>query len=224
MTKLAEEQHNFSDLTILPNEEQGMNSGKTYHFFRFIAQSRGRNAAKQASFSLRPPRFVMKMDDDTSPVLPNLLQAFANLSCSQPAYIGTSWGCTQSFPFRFGGLGYAISWPLVVWLSNTSQPLPWWHTRGNEDARLGAYLLSLREPVVTVDYGVKMGSWYDDHTFPKDGGTIALHYLKEATVYREQSERMWHIVPKEWRWEGARPWVERHKTMRAQLGGEGILG
>lgn len=231
------------DLVMLPVEE-AMNSGKTYHYFRWVArrfeQGRGEGGEGEGDAAAGkgpqsppppPPRFVMKTDDDTFHVLPNLLTALASLSCSMPIYLGTSWGCSQHFPYHFGGLGYALSWPLVSWLGDSSSssstptakrhPLPWYHTTGNEDARLGSYLVSLRrneQPVLAVDYSVRMGSYFDDLTFPKDTNTLALHYLKKPDVYRGQAERMWGIWEREgweWKWEGAGEWVERHRAKKA---------
>lgn len=160
-----------ASLGLVSDLEDNITEGKTYHYFRWLAQKRSDN---------RPPRFAMsewrasvvqcinttlllpnrppssartETDDDTFHVIPNLLSLLAPLSCQTSLYIGTSWGCAQDFPFHFGGLGYALSWPLVAWLGG-GEELREEDTWGNEDARLGAYLMSLdreKEPVVTLE-------------------------------------------------------------------------
>lgn len=93
-------------------------------------------------------------DDDNFLILPNLLSSLSNLSCSTSYYIGNSWGCAQTFPFHFGGLGYLLSWPLVAWIGGGDQELTQKDQDGNEDARMGAYFMNLdreEEPVVTLE-------------------------------------------------------------------------
>ncbi|CAO1623911.1 unnamed protein product [Sympodiomycopsis kandeliae] len=206
MQSVAEEDGVFGDIEVLPLEDSIV-QGKTYHYFRWLAKTRVNN---------RPPRFAMKTDDDTFHVIPNLLSIFTSLSCSSSYYIGNSWGCSQPFPFHFGGLGYALSWPMISWLGWGSE-LPRRHTNQNEDARLGSYFTSLdhlKDPLITVDYSILMGSWFDDMTFPKSTDTIAVHYLKLVEKYKEQSQRMWDIWKtnhKEWKLPNAgRDWVQRH--------------
>lgn len=195
MESVAEEASLFSDVEVLPLEDSII-KGKTYHYFRWLARTRAKD---------RPPRFAMKTDDDTFHILPNLLAIFDGLSCSTNYYIGTSWGCSQPFPFHFGGLGYALSWPLVSWLG-AGDELPSSATDNQEDARLGSYLTALdrqREPVITLDYGVRMGSFFQPEIFPQNTETIALHYLKEEVAYRDYSQRMWDVwkaAGKKWRW------------------------
>lgn len=165
---------------------------------------------------LLPPATSTETDDDTFLIIPNLLSIFAPLSCSTAYYIGNSWGCSQPYPFHFGGLGYALSWPLISWLGANEAPLPQHEIDENEDARLGSFFQSLdreREPLVTLDYGILMGSWYDDEVFPKSTASIALHYMKEPNVYRDYSSKMWNLWKGEgrkWVWPDAEAWVRLH--------------
>ncbi|CAO1632493.1 unnamed protein product [Parajaminaea phylloscopi] len=196
MKAASQEAALFGDIELLALEDSIV-KGKTYHYFRWLAQTRSNN---------RPPRFAMKTDDDTFHVIPNLLDIFANLSCSTNYYIGTSWGCSQPFPFHFGGLGYALSWPLVAWLGDGKELRPK-DTDNQEDARLGSYFTALdreREPVVTLDYSIRMGSFFEETVFPQNTHTIALHYLKKEDDYLAYSEKMWAI----WRSAG-KPWSWR---------------
>lgn len=161
----------------------------------------------------------MKTDDDTFHVIPNLLSIFTSLSCGTSYYIGNSWGCSQPYPFHFGGLGYALSWPLLSWLG-AGDELPPHHTNDQEDARLGSYFTALdhqKDPVVTMDYSVLMGSFFDDRVFPKNTDTIAVHYLKLPEAYRDYSNKMWDIWRRDgkpWKLKGGEEWVKRHASNR----------
>lgn len=111
--------------------------------------------------------------------------------------------------------GYALSWPLLSWLG-AGDELPPRHTDDQEDARLGSYFTALdhqKDPVVTLDYSVLMGSFFDDKVFPQNTDTIALHYLKQPEAYRDYSDKMWNIwrsAGKEWKLKGGNEWVQRH--------------
>lgn len=123
-----------------------MESGKTYAFYRWLSETRSTH---------RPPRWAMKTDDDSFLILPNILRSLSSFNCAQNIYWGNSWGCAQEFKYHHGGLGYAISWPLVKWLGSTRVRLPVDQVDQNEDARVGTWLAELdpvKEPLITVDY------------------------------------------------------------------------
>lgn len=74
-------------------------------------------------------------------IMPNVLDSFASLDCGTNVYWGNSFLCAHEFPFHFGGLAYALSWPLIKWIGTTR--LTPEQIRGNEDARTGSWCVHL---------------------------------------------------------------------------------
>jgi len=190
------------DMVFLDMEEN-MNEGKTYTYFKWVADSMAEG---------QRPRFVMKADSDTFLVLPNVLHTFASLSCSDLVYWGTSWGsCSHCFPIYMRGMAYGLSWPLVSWLAHPTSPLPYSNIDGMEDARTGSWLLSLpphpSPPLKVVDMHVHMGDW-DGLTIPTDINTVALHAMKKPGHWVEIAShilQIWHDAGREWAYRPADP-------------------
>ncbi|KAH9817587.1 family 31 glycosyltransferase [Melampsora americana] len=180
----VENQINSNDTIILPNlDQENLDLGKTFAFFNWISDplnDRWRNLQLK-SHSIHPhpfgpPRFVMKSDDDTFLVIPNLIKEFQNLDCNSNIYWGTSQGSNPLFDSYFRGLAYALSWPLVEWIGTSK--MSYESQVGIEDARVGAWLSEL-DPKVDrlnrIDLGWKMGDW---NQLEIDQDSIALHWIK----------------------------------------------
>ncbi|KAK1920534.1 hypothetical protein DB88DRAFT_503663 [Papiliotrema laurentii] len=145
-------------------EEQG---DMTHEYFKWSPRSR--------------PRFVMKADDDTILVMPNLISAFKDLDCATNVYWGTSAGRSRYFGDYFRGLAYAMSWPLISWIGNADMPLA--HTIKIEDARTGQWLRALdpvTDPINRIDMGWTMGDW---NQLDVSVETVALHWCKLDELY-----------------------------------------
>ncbi|EJU04107.1 hypothetical protein DACRYDRAFT_20743 [Dacryopinax primogenitus] len=170
-----------------------MDEGKTYAFFQWA--SRLPEGAQ--------PRFIMKADQDTFLILPNVLASFSELSCSELVYWGTWWGsCMHCYPLYMRGLAYALSWPLVAWLGSAS--LSGISTKGIEDIRTAGWFASLPDgaPVKVVDMKTRMGDWYGG-TIPHDVHTVALHAMKNTEFWIEVAQEMvgiWKTAGWEYTW------------------------
>ncbi|EGF97964.1 family 31 glycosyltransferase [Melampsora larici-populina 98AG31] len=180
-----------NDVIVLENlEKDNIDLGKTYEFFRWVSMGANgrwkmdRVLDREIGLENRDPRikeigrpqFVMKSDDDTFLVIPNLIKEFQNLDCGSNIYWGTSQGSNPLFPAYFRGLAYALSWPLVEWIGTSN--MSYESQVGIEDARVGAWLSDLDDRVdrlMRIDLGWRMGDW---NQLEIDSDTVALHWLK----------------------------------------------
>lgn len=100
----------YGDIIIL-NCTEGMNFGKTYTYFSSLPRILHRRYD-----------YVMKADDDTYLRLPRLASSLANLS-RRDLYYGYLIPCDRENPSDRGtymsGMGLAISWDLVEWISES---------------------------------------------------------------------------------------------------------
>ncbi|KNZ53302.1 hypothetical protein VP01_3286g2 [Puccinia sorghi] len=148
------------------------------------------------------PKFVIKSDDDTFFVIPNLLKAFKDLDCQKNVYWGTSQGSSKLFDSYFRGLGYGLSWPLVEWIGTSNMSLS--SQVGIEDARVGAWLTDLdpvQDPVVRINEGWKMADW---NQVEIDQDVIALHWLKQTEWFpmiRLKVLKVWQAANRAYRWD-----------------------
>ncbi|BEI86425.1 hypothetical protein CcaverHIS002_0607120 [Cutaneotrichosporon cavernicola] len=185
---VEEEMAEFGDMIILDIVDN-IDDGKTHAYFKWIAAKfAGAGQVKGR------PRFVMKADDDTLLIMPNVVSSFIDLDCSRNYYWGTSQGSASSFGYYFRGLAYALSWPVASWLGNADITLA--HASRTEDARTGQWLSTLddtTDPLIPLDYGWNMGDW---NQLFVTVDTVALHWLKQDEWFEEQTERM-HNVWKE---------------------------
>ncbi|KAL7418040.1 hypothetical protein BDY24DRAFT_335088 [Mrakia frigida] len=177
---LSKEQEEFGDIVIVGCEEN-IDTGKTHAYFEWVADTRvGEN-----------PQFVMKADDDTFLVMPNVIRAFQELDCSKNIYWGTTAGATYYFPTYMRGLGYALSWPLAKWIGSADiSPA---HTTKIEDARTSQWLRNLNpdtDPVEFIDNGWSMGDYNQLAYAPE---TIALHWLKFDDWFRNEKAKILKI-------------------------------
>lgn len=154
--------------------EDNVDSGKTHAYFSWVAKEYGGPGRVKGR-----PRFVMKTDDDTLLVAPNMISAFRELDCSTNIYWGTSAGRSAHFGQYFRGLAYAMSWPLVSWIGSAAMPEA--HVIKIEDARTGQWLRhldSVDDPLVRIDNGWAMADWNQiDVTIE----TMALRELQSLT-------------------------------------------
>ncbi|KAA1118154.1 hypothetical protein PGT21_032477 [Puccinia graminis f. sp. tritici] len=242
MELIKAEQALHHDLVILKDLEDNIDLGKTYQFFRWIAQREKRRQdlhlhhqlpstdslpeservrdqlglngwpehSLDSSIDDRDPRkvvygkpkFVIKSDDDTFLVIPNLLKAFKDLDCQKNVYWGTSQGSSKLFDPYFRGLGYGLSWPLVEWIGTSNMSLK--SQVGIEDARVGAWLTDLdpvADPLVRINEGWKMADW---NQVEIDKEVIALHWLKNTEWFpmiRLKVIKVWESAHQAYRWD-----------------------
>ncbi|OAV97793.1 hypothetical protein PTTG_25967 [Puccinia triticina 1-1 BBBD Race 1] len=148
------------------------------------------------------PKFVIKSDDDTFLVIPNLIKAFKDLDCQKNIYWGTSQGSSNLFDPYFRGLGYGLSWPLVEWIGTSNMSLK--SQVGIEDARVGAWLTDLdpaQDPLVRINEGWKMADW---NQVEIDKDVIALHWLKKTEWFpmiRLKVLKVWESAHQAYRWD-----------------------
>ncbi|KAL7416438.1 hypothetical protein BDY24DRAFT_438946 [Mrakia frigida] len=117
------ENRKYGDLVVVDCEEN-IDTGKTHAFLQWASEGRERERGwfweVKGNRSEEEPKFVMKADDDTLLVMPNVLAALGSMDCSLNIYWGTSAGATHYFDRYFRGLGYALSWPLVKWIGSSN--------------------------------------------------------------------------------------------------------
>ncbi|KAK8858457.1 hypothetical protein IAR55_002684 [Kwoniella newhampshirensis] len=197
LTRVREEMSEHGDMVMLPMIDN-IDLGKTHEYFKWVAheyEGPGRIKGR--------PRFVMKADDDTILVMPNVISAFKDLDCAQNVYWGTSAGRSHYFGDYFRGLAYAMSWPLVSWIGNADMPLA--HITKIEDARTGQWLRHLdpvTDPIKRIDMGWTMGDW---NQLNVSTATVALHWCKLDQWVQEQHARLLQIWADE-----DRPYTHEH--------------
>jgi hypothetical protein len=174
----------FGDIVILDKVvKDNIDDGKSIEYFKWMVEGLpdpkpqfGQFSSPEAiSLWLNPYRFaVMKMDDDSFLVMPNVVRDFVSHDCSQAVYWGTMQGASIDF---FGpymrGLCYAMSWPLASWIGTANVSATF--ASGVEDAKLGKMVASL-EPVKWVDHGWRLGDW---DQLKNDVDLIGYHWLKQ---------------------------------------------
>ena len=178
----------FGDIVILDKVvKDNIDDGKSIEYFKWMVEGLpdpkpqfGQFSSPEAiSLWLNPYRFaVMKMDDDSFLVMPNVVRDFVSHDCSQAVYWGTMQGASIDF---FGpymrGLCYAMSWPLASWIGTANVSATF--ASGVEDAKLGKMVASLdpqKEPVKWVDHGWRLGDW---DQLKNDVDLIGYHWLKQ---------------------------------------------
>lgn len=181
----------YDDIVILDDVvKDNIDEGKSIEYFEWVAT---RFPGPKPKFGMLRGAFVklcmcnhrlmcqlfpvMKMDDDTFLVMPNVIKDLEGLNCSESIYWGTSQGANIDF---FGpymrGLCYALSWPLASWIGTANMTAA--YASGTEDAKIGRIVRLLdpaKEPVKWVDYGWRMGDW---DQLKVDVDTVGFHWLK----------------------------------------------
>ncbi|MBW0486608.1 hypothetical protein O181_026323 [Austropuccinia psidii MF-1] len=148
------------------------------------------------------PKFVLKSDDDTFLVIPNLIKSFKDLDCQQNVYWGTNRGSNKAFKDYFRGLGYGMSWPLVEWIGSSNMSLE--SQVGIEDARVGAWLTDLdptKDPVIRINEDARMGDW---NQLEINEETIALHWIKVTEWFpmvKLKVFKAWKAAKREYKWD-----------------------
>ncbi|WWC58179.1 uncharacterized protein I303_100715 [Kwoniella dejecticola CBS 10117] len=118
-------------LKLLENGEN-MNNGKSWEWLRYV----GRKGARQAWW-------VLKCDDDTLPIIPNLLHLLLTFDPNQPIYLGSSLGRWTGYHYYFQGMMYGFSWGVVKTMAVADVPASTRNDHWDEDARIGAVMFSL---------------------------------------------------------------------------------
>jgi len=202
--ELEKENELYDDIAILENVSvDNINEGKSVEYIRWLANE----------LPDPKPQFVMKMDDDTFLVMPNVIRNLASLDCNKAIYWGTTQGSAAHLFGRYmRGLCYGLSWPLASWIgtANTSQEF----AIGVEDAKIGriiSFLDPVTEPVEWVDHGWKMGDW---DQLKVDATIVGYHWLKLdhwVPMVRRKALGAWKEAGRPYRWDWDRA-------------GEGALG
>ncbi|RSH95830.1 hypothetical protein EHS25_000923 [Saitozyma podzolica] len=101
---LAQEQDVHGDLLRLDGLHRGenMNEGKSWEWLRHVGREGGRKAW-----------WVLKCDDDTVPILPNLLPWLTTLDPTRPTYFGNPHLHPKYHMYYFEGMLYGFSWGVV---------------------------------------------------------------------------------------------------------------
>ncbi|WVW81846.1 hypothetical protein I302_103844 [Kwoniella bestiolae CBS 10118] len=118
-------------LRLLENGEN-MNNGKSWEWLRYVGREGGRKAW-----------WVMKCDDDTLPILPNLIPTLLSLDPHKPSYIGTALGRWTGYHYYFQGMIYGFSWGVVKTMAVAEVPRSTRNSQFDEDAKMGELMFSL---------------------------------------------------------------------------------
>ncbi|WWC66787.1 uncharacterized protein I206_100692 [Kwoniella pini CBS 10737] len=131
---IEDELKKYNDLIRLKSLKNGenMNNGKSWEWLRYV----GREGARQAWW-------VLKCDDDTLPLIPNLLQTLLTLDPNQPTYFGSSLGRWTGYHYYFQGMMYGFSWGVVKTMAVADVPNSTRNYHWDEDARMGGVMFSL---------------------------------------------------------------------------------
>lgn len=164
----------YQDIIIL-NCTENMNKGKTYTYFSSLPHM---FPGKQ-----RPYDYVIKADDDTYFRFDNLVASLSDKP-REDVYWGKGFAPMIKDPDNppyFVGMGYALSWDLVVWISTSEFARN--NLEGVEDISMGMWLNIGEKGKNRYDMREKM---YDFHGVePKDfpPETIAVHLLKNDYMW-----------------------------------------
>ncbi|WVQ80920.1 hypothetical protein IAT38_003027 [Cryptococcus sp. DSM 104549] len=132
--EMKKEERKYGDLVRLKHLHNGenMNEGKTWEWLRWVGREGGREAW-----------WVLKCDDDTLPILPNLLPMLLSKDPSVPTYVGSALGRWPGYHYYFEGMMYGFSWGVVKTMATADVPPSERNYHWDEDARMGALMFSL---------------------------------------------------------------------------------
>ncbi|ODN96292.1 hypothetical protein I350_08310 [Cryptococcus amylolentus CBS 6273] len=190
--EIEAEQKREKDLFILEDLEAGddMNRGKTWEWLRQVGKEGGREAW-----------WVMKCDDDTFPILPNLLPYLLAHSPGTPSYVGTSFGRWPGYHFYFEGMMYGFTWPVVKALAAANVSREDRNREWDEDAHMGALM------VHRLDLSTRLGNYRANPLIalpiPGRRGSVGVHQLKNGTQFKNVVDEViesWEERGLEWRW------------------------
>ncbi|ODN88071.1 hypothetical protein L198_06827 [Cryptococcus wingfieldii CBS 7118] len=219
--EIEAEQKREKDLFILEDLEAGdnMNLGKTWEWLRQVGKEGGREAW-----------WVMKCDDDTFPILPNLLPYLLAHSPGAPSYVGTSFGRWPGYHFYFEGMMYGFSWPVVKALAAANVSREDRNREWDEDAHMGYLMFSLppsssapsdcaRTPASAssaidpctglhrLDLSTRLGNYRANPLIalpiPGRRGSVGVHQLKNGAQFKnvvDEVKESWEERGLEWRW------------------------
>ncbi|WVF65943.1 hypothetical protein IAT40_000681 [Kwoniella sp. CBS 6097] len=139
--EIARENEVFGDIVRLRELEakENMNHGKSWEWLRYIGREGGRKAW-----------WVLKCDDDTLPILPNLLPFLLSLEPSKPTYLGSALGRWTGYHYYFQGMMYGFSWGVIKTMAVADVPRGSRNYQWDEDARMGELMFSL-PPIPGID-------------------------------------------------------------------------
>ncbi|WVQ76170.1 hypothetical protein IAR50_005826 [Cryptococcus sp. DSM 104548] len=222
VSEIEAEYEREADLLILDDLEWGdnMNQGKTWEWLRQVGREGGREAW-----------WVMKCDDDTFPILPNLLPYLLAHSPLTPSYVGTSFGRWPGCHFYFEGMMYGFSWPVVKALATANVSREERNKIWDEDAHMGHLMFSLPPslsapadcfqtpaPASTavdpctglrrLDLSTRLGNYRGNpmiaSLIPGRRGSVGVHQLKDAELFRNvvnEVRESWTEKGVDWGWD-----------------------
>nr|ODN87591.1 hypothetical protein L203_03370 [Cryptococcus depauperatus CBS 7841] len=131
--EIDREEKLYGDLVRLEGLRGGenMNEGKSLEWLRWVGRRK------------RVGLWVLKCDDDTFPILPNLLPFLLKQDPANPSYVGTGLGRSTKYHHYFEGMMYGFSWGVVKTLAMTDIPEDYQYRQWHEDASIGELLFSL---------------------------------------------------------------------------------
>ncbi|CAM6121302.1 unnamed protein product [Calypogeia fissa] len=164
-TLVGMENATYGDIILL-NCTENLNEGKTFTFFSSLPD-RGLEYD-----------YVMKTDDDSYLRFENLGRSLKGLPRTD-LYYGYILPCDNDDPYSWymAGMGYLISWDLVLWIRNS--PIPRNNSVGTEDQLVGDWF---NEGGVAKNRVNEKPLFYDH---PEFGGTCA-HELVPETILLHQ--------------------------------------
>lgn len=173
----------YGDIIVLDCAEN-MDNGKTYTFFSTVA--RAFDGTGDGRYD-----YAMKADDDTYLRLPALVGSLRG-KAREDTYYGLVMPCDRDnfypFPPFMSGMGYALSWDLVRWVSTSEVSRR--DRDGPEDMWTGRWLNLAGKAKNRYDNAPRMYNYRGDspancfrHDFIPD--TIAVHMLKDAARWAE---------------------------------------
>ncbi|WWC85862.1 uncharacterized protein L201_000729 [Kwoniella dendrophila CBS 6074] len=132
--EIQSESDRYRDLIRLRELEDGenMNKGKSWEWLRYVGREGGRRGW-----------WVLKCDDDTLPLLPNLLPFLTSLDPSIPTYLGSALGRWPGHHYYFEGMMYGFSWGVVKTMAVADVPREIRNEDWDEDGRIGEAMFSL---------------------------------------------------------------------------------
>ncbi|CAK9785902.1 hypothetical protein CC85DRAFT_329921 [Cutaneotrichosporon oleaginosum] len=132
--ELDAEQAAHGDLFFLHGLAKGgenMNNGKTIAWMETLAAYP------------RPTQYIIKCDEDTLPLLPNILDWLVTLDPAQPTYFGTTLTRWWGYMHYFEGMMYGFSSNVIKTVGAAEIPKDWATQDWDEDARTGELMFSL---------------------------------------------------------------------------------
>ncbi|ORY51796.1 hypothetical protein BCR33DRAFT_396235 [Rhizoclosmatium globosum] len=194
--ELATNELLFPDDTIVLEQEENMDDGKTLQWFLYARDMMYEKHPTRETICPRY-RFIGKTDEDTIIHLPRLSNILNKLPKNQSHYVGSELPLDVPFvveKFNFQkspngsfmiGMLYLLTIDIVEWIKHS--PIPLQHTKGYEDRMVGTWL---REGNLsnTVNYAHQHGFHFrEEITYAPHGratpDSVAIHFCKTSIAF-----------------------------------------